>query len=96
MTCIDLFNMNTRELQCLNAEKLGMLSGKQYNISELEHIVKYTGTRLWTIVRTQYLTYDFCMNYILNEEYAVLDTDQYISIDDIVQYQPHLSKDFDV
>ena len=82
--------MTDTQLGCLNSESLGLLSGIKYNINELEHIVQKCGIKLRTILRTQNLTPEFCKNYLLNEEYQILDGDD-LSINDIVRYQKHIS-----
>jgi len=44
------------------------------------------------ILKTQDLDCSFCVRYILNENYHFLSEDDNISIDDVVKYQPHISK----
>lgn len=44
------------------------------------------------ILKTQTLDCSFCVRYILNENYHFLSEDDNISIDDVVKYQPHISK----
>jgi hypothetical protein len=44
------------------------------------------------ILKTQDLDCSFCVRYILNENYHFLSQDDNITIDDVVKYQPHISK----
>lgn len=76
-------------LSCANAETL-RLSEVNYTIKELERIVKYSGVSLKAIVRTQILTPEFCLNYILSGGFIVLDSDSNIDALYILQYQPHI------
>ncbi len=45
---------------------------------------------LMDILKTQNLTADFCVKYLLNKDFQFLDEDQSITIDIIKKYQPHL------
>lgn len=45
------------------------------------------------ILKTQILTADFCVKYILNNKFKLADEDQYITLDLVKQLQPHLSDD---
>ena len=44
------------------------------------------------ILKTQNLDCSFCVKYILNEHYHFLSADENISIDDVIKYQPHITK----
>lgn len=47
------------------------------------------------IIRTQILDYDFCVNYMLNEEYhESVEESYFITVDFILKYQPHLKVEF--
>jgi hypothetical protein len=46
---------------------------------------------LLDILKTQRLTADFCVKYILNEDFQILDEDQNISLDMVKKYQQHIS-----
>ena len=76
-------------LSCANAETL-RLSEVNYTIKELERIVNYSGVSLKAIIRTQILTPEFCVNYILSGDFIVLDSDSNIDALYILQYQPHI------
>jgi hypothetical protein len=43
------------------------------------------------IIKTQKLTADFCIKYILNADFQILEEDQTITIDIIKKYQPHVT-----
>jgi hypothetical protein len=45
---------------------------------------------LLDILKTQKLTSEFCVKYILNEAFQILDEDQNITIDMVKKYQPHI------
>jgi len=45
---------------------------------------------LLDILKTQKLTSDFCVKYILNEDFQILDEDQNITIDIVKKYQQHI------
>ena len=86
-------NYTSKELLVMDEESFEMFNGKQYNIKDLEFIVKKTSTSLLAILKTQRLTPEFCQKYILDTDfYCVSDLDNYISIDDIIEYQPHIEK----
>ena len=76
-------------LSCANAETL-RLNEVNYPIKELERIVNYSGVSLKAIIRTQILTPEFCVNYILSGDFIVLDSDSNIDALYVLQYQPHI------
>jgi hypothetical protein len=45
---------------------------------------------LLDILKTQKLTADFCVKYILNTDFQLSDEDQTITIDIVKKYQPHI------
>ena len=47
---------------------------------------------LLDILKTQRLSADFCVKYILNESFQFLDEDQSISMETVKKYQTHLSE----
>ena len=66
------------------------LYNKQYDLQMLkEHIY---AVRLWDILKTQKLNCEFCVKYILNKNYQMEKNDELITINDIVNLQPHISK----
>jgi len=63
----------------------------KYDIDTLEYNIDRLGLRRLLI--TQKLTADFCVKYLLNpEEHGMCVEDQYISKDDILLYQKHITK----
>jgi len=88
-----LESLTCKQLSFANGESLGLLMNKQYSIQDLEHIVKFTSTRLKTILKTQFLDYRFCKTFLLSDNYTRFDCDE-IYIDDIAYYQPHTVKHF--
>lgn len=47
---------------------------------------------LWDILKTQVLTRDFCVKYILNKNYQMEEEDQKITFQDVLRLQPHIEK----
>lgn len=47
---------------------------------------------LWDILKTQILTKDFCVKYILNKNYQMLEEDEKITVKDVLQLQSHIDK----
>lgn len=45
---------------------------------------------LLDILKTQYLTSDFCVKYILNTDFQLLEEEENINIETIKKYQPHI------
>lgn len=48
---------------------------------------------LLDILKTQKLTADFCVKYILNPDFQIVDQDEVLTIDLVKQLQPHISKE---
>ena len=46
---------------------------------------------LTDILKTQTLTSDFCIKYILNSDFQLLEEDKLINMSTIKQYQPHIT-----
>lgn len=66
------------------------LYNRQYDMTTLkEHIFAYS---LFDILKTQRLTADFCVKYILNTNYQITDEEETITIQDVVRFQPHITK----
>ena len=70
---------------------LEMNNGKKYTLEELEFIVKHFSVSLHLILSTQFLTPQFCKKYILDETYSITDSDRYITKEDVICEQPHIS-----
>ena len=56
------------------------------------HILKANiyAVSLLDILKTQTLTAEFCVKYILNNDYQFLKEDETITIDDVRTFQPHI------
>ena len=92
MNSKELRDINKEALSCCTENTFKMFEGIKYNIRDLEYIVKNTSTSLCAILATQYLTAEFCKKYILETNfYCINDMDEYISIDDIIDGQPHIN-----
>lgn len=63
----------------------------KYSIAELENNIM--DLDLIPILHTQHLTPDFCIKYILSEEYASSDAERYLVWSDVLCHQPHITKD---
>jgi hypothetical protein len=61
----------------------------QYDLATLK--TNIYGVSLLDILKTQILTADFCIKYILNTDFQILDQDQNLTIEHIKQYQPHIT-----
>jgi hypothetical protein len=66
------------------------LYNKQYDIETLK--VHLYAVSLRDILKSQRLTCDFCVKYILNTNYQMNPNDQGITVADVVKYQPHITK----
>uniref|UniRef100_A0A6C0DF95 Uncharacterized protein n=1 Tax=viral metagenome TaxID=1070528 RepID=A0A6C0DF95_9ZZZZ len=67
-----------------------MLRKQQYNIKVLEKNIN--NLTMKTILYTQRLTADFCVKYIMNENYASCVEDTFICIGDVLHAQKHLTR----
>lgn len=66
------------------------LYNRQYDMTTLkEHIFAHN---LFDILKTQRLTSDFCVKYILNTNYQLTKEEESITIQDVIIMQPHISK----
>ena len=65
-------------------------SKNTYTVQELELIKNIDKLDLLSVLRNNKLSLDFCINYILNEEYQTTRKERDITIDTIANYQPHL------
>ena len=78
---------------------------RQYDVESLAYSVKvwpfltrnerlrYKRIRLLTLLRTQKLTGEFCVRYILNGRYSYTDEEHLITDGTILRLQPHISKE---
>jgi len=60
-----------------------------------QDILKYNIYKLslWEILRTQKLTAEFCVKYILNNDFQLTEEDEKISVNDVLKLQPHISEE---
>ncbi len=64
----------------------------KYDIDTLEHNIDRLGLK--RLLTTQKLTASFCVKYLLNpEEYGMGVEDEYISKNDILLYQKHITSE---
>ncbi len=62
----------------------------KYNIPTLEYNIDRLSLR--NLLKTQTLTPEFCIKYLLDPAtYGLCDEDHYISKEDILLYQPHIT-----
>lgn len=66
------------------------LYNKKYSIEILEKNIY--NLSILIILRTQLLTPDFCVKYILSEEYASTNEETYICDFDVLRHQPHITQ----
>ena len=64
---------------------------KKYSMEVLEYNIE--NLLLYAILKTQYLTKEFVVDYILNEDYQITEEEKYIDESIVVRYQPHLKID---
>jgi hypothetical protein len=64
------------------------LYNNQYDYETLK--TNIYSVSLIDILKTQKLTADFCIKYILNTDFQLSDEDQTITIDIVKKYQPHI------
>jgi hypothetical protein len=50
------------------------------------------GVSLLDILKTQRVTKEFCVKYILNSSFQILDQDKKITIHDVLRFQPHIEE----
>ena len=66
------------------------LYNQQYTREELKKNIY--ALKLIDIVKTQKLDYTFVTRYILNRNYQFFKEDENLTVDTVLQYQPHLLK----
>jgi len=67
------------------------LKNNKYSMDVLRENIYATG--LFEILRTQTITEEFAVNYILNERFQLSDDEEKITIEYVLKMQPQLSKD---
>ena len=68
-----------------------MLLNEEYDMEILKHNINKLD--LFTVMNTQILTAEFCIDVILNEEYQITSEEKTIDIYDILNRQPHIKKE---
>jgi hypothetical protein len=67
------------------------LKNNKYSMEILKENIYATG--LLEILHTQNITEEFAVNYILNNKFQLTDEEEKITIEYVMQKQPHLNKD---
>jgi hypothetical protein len=67
------------------------LDNKQYSMIELRNNIYMVG--LFHILRTQKLTEEFVINYVLNKKFQMTDDEEKITVQYVLEMQPHLDID---
>jgi len=66
------------------------LQNKKYDMQTLKENIY--AVKLWDILKTQALTKEFCVKYILNKNYQMEEEDEKITFQDVLRLQPHIDK----
>ena len=66
------------------------LQNNQYDMKILKENI--AAHNLWDILKTQVLTKEFCVKYILNKNYQFSEEDEKITFKDVLRLQPHIDK----
>jgi hypothetical protein len=66
------------------------LFNNQYDMTVLKENI-YAHDK-WDILKTQVLTMEFCIKYILNTNYQMSKEEEKISFQDVLRLQPHIEK----
>ena len=71
------------------------LSNNKYDIVVLEKNIDRLSLK--KLLQTQHLTAEFCEKYLLHPDlYGMSNEDSYISVEDILLYQPHLREKYKI
>lgn len=68
------------------------IKNKKYSINDLTYIIKNCTVSQGIILETQKLTPEFCVEYILDNNYSLTDSDEYITDLDVTKYQKHINE----
>jgi hypothetical protein len=49
---------------------------------------------LFDILKSQKLTLEFCVKYILNKDYQLTEEEEKITLEHVLYFQPHISKSY--
>ena len=69
------------------------LTSKTYSIRDIIFLIENASVPLLTFLYNQKLSAYVCAKYILDDKYAVSDLDYYITMDDVLSLQKHLTED---
>jgi hypothetical protein len=64
------------------------LKNIKYSLDILKHNIY--NLSLWEILKTQYLTPEFCVKYILNNDFQLTEEDEKITVNDVLKLQQHI------
>ena len=67
------------------------LKNQKYSINDL--IWNIYALDLLEVLRTQYLTEEFAVDYILNKDYQMTEIEKRITIKNVLKYQTHLNSE---
>uniref|UniRef100_A0A6C0KVN4 Uncharacterized protein n=1 Tax=viral metagenome TaxID=1070528 RepID=A0A6C0KVN4_9ZZZZ len=67
------------------------LGKKQYDMMTLKRNIY--SLSLIEILKKQHIDADFARNYILNPDYQLTQEEEMITINDVLEYQPHLTRE---
>jgi hypothetical protein len=87
-------NFKPEDYKHVSADTLNIFH-TTYSMHEIEFIIKHFTISLTCLLTTQKLTTEFCKEYILREDeyYCLSEGDEYLTVDDIVQWQPHIKRE---
>jgi len=89
----NIYSISPENYDNVSADTLNLFK-INYSIADLEFIMKHFNISLTCILTTQKLTAEFCNEYILREDelYCQTEGDEYLNIDDIMEFQPHIKR----
>jgi len=67
------------------------LDNNQYDMKTLKQYIY--ALCFFKILKTQKIDEDFAINYILNPDYQMTRDEELITVNDVLQYQPHLKRE---
>ena len=90
----DIYSISPENYDNVSADTLNLFK-INCSIADLEFIMKHFNISLTCLLTTQKLTTEFCKEYILREDeyYCLSEGDEYLTVDDIVQWQPHIKRE---
>jgi hypothetical protein len=67
------------------------LYNNQYDLQTLK--TNIYSVSLIDVLKTQKLTVEFCVKYILNRDFQLTEEEEKLTMSDIYKWQPHISKE---